>query len=191
MARYLVSIGKLDEEELIQIKALYPKKPVGYRPKQNLITTEQLNKLLTVATKEQRQILILLSETGLRVSELANLRLGHCVLDEEHSYINVKGGKGDKDRIVPLSQKAKEQLLNKDIKLLDNRYSIISRLKRLSDSSGLKVTPHSLRHYRITEWANDPRIPLVITQEWSGHSDIKVTMGYVKSKGLEYISKLY
>ncbi len=180
-ARYLYRYYKsLPKSEYEAIVSLYPRKPVGYRPRQLVISSAQYTELQEVATSKQRQIVVLLGETGLRLSELANLTLRYCHLsnDPTKSYAEVIRGKGDVDRFVPLSKKA--QIAIREYGQWPNNFSSLeSRLKRLRQKSGIELTAHSFRHYRITQWANNPKISLTTTQKWAGHSDIKTTMGYV------------
>ena len=66
--------------------------------------------LLQVAGKNRRDfaIVMLFLQTGLRVSELVNLRLGDVSLETKE--LTVRQGKGRKDRVVPLVGQALEAL---------------------------------------------------------------------------------
>jgi len=58
----------------------------------------ELERLLAVASRRDRLIIALLLDTGLRLSELAGLRIGDLLPD---GYLRVRG-KGGKERLVPL-----------------------------------------------------------------------------------------
>jgi integrase len=174
LSAYAKTLG--DSELISQIKSIYPRKPRGYRPKKLTIREDELQTLVRMATPTQRQVLILLAETGLRVSELAKLKIEDCNLSK--GFLRVLGGKFDKDRVVPLSNPAKRVILEYG-DWPDKRKAIQDRLVRLSKRTGIHITPHALRRYRITKWANNPKLSLSIVQKWSGHSSIVVTQGYV------------
>lgn len=66
------------------------------------LTKEEVKKLLSAippTRKRDRLIVLLLYGSGLRVSELCNLKISD--IDLRRSLIIVRGGKGAKDRIVP------------------------------------------------------------------------------------------
>jgi len=138
----------------------------------------------------------LMYATGMRVSELVNLRMDGVNIGAGFAKCF---GKGSKERIVPFGKKAKESLvryleksrpdfLKKHVSnflfltrlgkpmsrqtfwKIIKRYVKIARIKK-------KVTPHSLRHSfatHILERGADLRI----VQEMLGHSDISTTQIY-------------
>ena len=59
--------------------------------------------------QRNKAIIEVLFSCGLRVSELVNLTLSHLYLDEQ--YVRVVG-KGSKERLVPISEKAIQELRN-------------------------------------------------------------------------------
>ena len=132
-------------------------------------------------------IVALLSETGLRVSELLSIRVGD--IDFASSQVRVVGKYG-KERVVfmgPLSYRVvaefvKARSLTPRDKLLSMSYqAVYKRLKGLARRAGLdasRVTPHVLRHTFATE-ALRRGISLPALQRLLGHSDIKVTQLYL------------
>jgi integrase len=60
-----------------------------------------------------------------------------------------------------------------------DRHAVARRFHALSIKTGIDFSPHSLRHYRISMWANNPRIPIAIVQKWAGHSSLAVTQKYI------------
>lgn len=55
MAKYLHHKGMLQEKSIDKIKDLYPKKPLGYQPKQRIISTNELNKILSTIDQQRSQ----------------------------------------------------------------------------------------------------------------------------------------
>jgi integrase/recombinase XerD len=142
-----------------------------------------------------KAILELLYGCGLRVSELLNLREEDVFLKED--FIRVKG-KGDKERIVPLGEKAKKSLikylselrpvLNKKkspfifLTRLGNKLSRMGLWKRFQKyvtKSGIKkeCTPHTIRHSFATHLL-ERGASLRTVQILLGHADISTTQIY-------------
>ncbi|KLI76431.1 MULTISPECIES: site-specific tyrosine recombinase XerD [Lacticaseibacillus] len=143
-----------------------------------------------------RAIFELMYATGLRVSELIGLRM-----DQLHLAMNLLQvtGKGDKERLVPISPQATEwvnrYLRDARPQLIKQqqpkavfvnfhghaltRQAIWKNLKTYIASVGIQkdVTPHTLRHSfatRLLENGADLRV----VQELLGHSDISTTQIY-------------
>ena len=135
--------------------------------------------------------------SGLRVSELVNLTLNDIDLYNDTILIH---GKGNKERIVPLGDYAKEYLGqylkvrnelikrkngNPDKLFLNNHGKPITRngfnflLNKLLQEKGIdkEVTPHTLRHSFATHML-DNGADLRTIQELLGHSDIVTTRIY-------------
>ncbi len=142
-------------------------------------------------------IISMLYTSGLRVSELSQLKLTNIRWDEELLRII---GKGNKERIVPLGIKL-GSILRKYIDedrpkyankgngngavFLNNRGTILSRmaiwkiLKKPVSIVGFKkkVSPHTLRHSFATHLL-EGGADLRIVQELLGHSDLSTTQIY-------------
>ena len=132
--------------------------------------------------------------SGLRLSELTALDIKHISLNANE--IRIIDGKGGKDRIVPLGNKAKDALQNwlnlraqwipktdaLFITQQGNRLTsrqISNRVKHIADKlgKGLKINPHMFRHSMAThilESSQDIRS----VQELLGHADISTTQVY-------------
>ena len=177
------------------------------------LENNELERLLAVPDKPRdRAILELLFSTGLRVSEL-------CALNRDS--INLKSGefavrgKGDKVRLVFLSETAKTAIknylekrvdvdgalfarqvksANKQDKLRLTPRSVERLVKYYSAKAGLskKVTPHSLRHSFATDLLmNGADIRSV--QELLGHSSITTTQIYthITNKQLREVHRVF
>ena len=157
-------------------------------------------------------LLSTLYATGLRVSELIELKLKNLMIDE--GLIRVFG-KGRKERIVPIGnlalshimlylQKLRPQLSRKGnsqgILFLNNRGKKLTRmsiwniLHENTVRSGInkKVSPHILRHSFATHLL-EGGADLRSVQEMLGHSDITTTQIYtnVDKTYLKEIHKQY
>lgn len=144
-----------------------------------------LDRLSNIENIKHRAILTLAYSTGMRVSEVCNLKL--LDIDSKRMLIYVKNGKGRKDRIVPLSltvlsllreyyksYKPKEYLFNGQI---DVQYSTRSCNEIVKKYLGRDYHFHLLRHSHATallEVGTDLRI----IQEQLGHRSSKTTEIY-------------
>lgn len=145
-----------------------------------------------------RAILETLYATGMRVSELINLKISD--LHQDIQLIKVLG-KGSKERLVPISDVAlswidkydnqvREKLIMKngafsDIIFLNSRGKKLSRqavwqlIKKYCQTANItkNVTPHTLRHTFATHLLENGA-DLRVVQELLGHSDITTTQIY-------------
>lgn len=170
--RFLVSKQLMDEAELSVVKKLYPKRSRYYQPKQLLLNHDQINKITSHC-----DIALFLSETGLRISEYCALTsdcLNYSSIPSQ-AAVFVKNGKGGKSRLVPFSKRAQGTMLD----FTYTRHSLDKHFRQVAILSNVKFSSHSFRHYRLTQWANNARIPITTVQKWAGHADIKTTMKYV------------
>jgi len=177
---------------------IMPKKPISL-PKS--ISEDDVVKLLDVPKPDSliglrdKAMLELLYASGVRISELVNIKFSD--LDLERNIIKVFG-KGSKERLVPFGEDAAqcisayidERKKNKDIAsikyiFLNNRGSKISRhafwhrLKEYCLEIGLKrdISPHTLRHAFATHLLNRGA-DLRSVQVLLGHSDLSTTQIY-------------
>lgn len=144
--------------------------------------------------KRDRAMLELLYSCGLRVSELTSLRLSDLFFGE--GYIRVMG-KGSKQRLVPISNVARERIMlymdcrkakdfkNKDTLFLNNRGKALTRvmlftiIREAVLRAGIDktVSPHTFRHSFATHLlAGGASIRQV--QEMLGHESIETTEIY-------------
>jgi integrase/recombinase XerC len=150
----------------------------------------------SVGTKEKdlrdRAILELLYSSGLRVSELVGMNPNR--LDLDLGIVRVMG-KGRKERIVPVGEKAREALkaymeergiVEGEAALFSNSRggrltarSVGRLIKKYSRHSGIfqKVSPHSLRHTFATHLL-DAGADIREIQEMLGHSSLSTTQRY-------------
>ena len=181
--------------------------PRARRPLPHVLSVAEVDKLLGTAEAEanadvspQKQeaalrlyvLLELLYATGMRVSELVSLRRSAVMRDR--SFLNIRG-KGNKERIVPLTDSARDALqtwvatLPKEVTWLfpaSGEDGYLSRqvfardLKGLAARAGIassRVAPHVLRHAfasHLLQGGADLRV----VQTLLGHADISTTQIY-------------
>ncbi len=142
-----------------------------------------------------RAILELFYSTGLRVSELVNLRLDG--LSFEGGFLRCTG-KGNKERLIPVGSMAKEAILRylervKEIRakssspyvFLGRKKSPLTRMtawniiRRYSKQTRIfkKISPHTFRHSFATHLL-EGGADLRVVQELLGHADISTTQIY-------------
>ncbi len=143
-----------------------------------------------------RAMLAIMIYAGLRVSEVMNLKVSE--IDLENRVIAVNGGKGGKDRLIPISSKLHEYLILYlgDCKRL-KKTSIylfttlrgdgpvtMSGIKKMIDpikkGTGINFSPHKLRHTFATLML-EGGCDLFSLQKMLGHSDIKTTTIYLST----------
>jgi integrase/recombinase XerD len=146
--------------------------------------------------RRNKAMLEVLYSCGLRVSELVGLRLSGLFRGEE--FIKVTG-KGDKERLVPISRKAIREIDlylpdrnslviqpgNEDILFLNRRGRMLTRvmvftiIKELASAAGIKksVSPHTFRHSFATHLV-EGGADLRAVQEMLGHESIITTEIY-------------
>ena len=194
---YLMKNETIDNDITVNIDNL---KLGKYLP--STLTTEEIDLLMdfplnTPFDFRTKAMLELMYGSGLRVSELVNLTLSD--IDLYNSTILIHG-KGNKERIVPLGEYAKDYLE----KYLDVRSELVKKkngyyeelflnnhgkpitrngfnflLNRLLKDKGINknVTPHTLRHSFATHML-DNGADLRTIQELLGHSDVVTTRIY-------------
>lgn len=168
------------------------------------LSVDEVNRLLEQPNVNEklglrdRALLETLYATGIRVSELINLKFND--LHEELKLLKVFG-KGSKERLIPISdvavswiksyqEKVRDPLLlkagkNSDYIFLNNRGGALTRqavwqiIKQYCQLAGIKknVTPHTLRHTFATHLLENGA-DLRVVQEILGHSDISTTQIY-------------
>jgi len=146
--------------------------------------------------QRNKAIIEVLFSCGLRVSELVTLKLSDLYIEEQ--FVRVLG-KGSKERLVPISQKAIKELNywfqdrnqlhikpgEQDYVFLNRRGSHLTRvmilimIKRQAEKTGIKktISPHTLRHSFATvllEGGADLRA----IQAMLGHESIGTTEIY-------------
>ena len=173
--------------------------PKAGRTLPDVLTTDEIDRLIssievdTVKGRRDRAIVEVLYSCGLRVSELITLRVSDLFFGE--GYIRVIG-KGDKQRLVPISDLARERISlylderkaaksNEEVLFLNNRGKQLTRvmiftiLRRAALRAGIdkKISPHTLRHSFATHLL-EGGAGIRQVQELLGHESILTTEIY-------------
>ena len=166
-----------------------------------ILTEDEVTKLLDIALADNysyrnKAMLELMYSSGLRVSELINLKLEN--IDIQNELIRTMG-KGSKERILPIGEYASKYLnmyisnyRQKLLKRSDNGYLFLNNhgnnmtrqaffkiIKKIAKEKGINknISPHTLRHSfasHMLKYGADLRT----IQELLGHSDISTTQIY-------------
>lgn len=172
-----------------------------------VVSVPDIEKIMSNHLDEIEAVIMeLLYGAGLRVSELVNLELGN--IDTTAKYIRCFG-KGSKERIIPIGEKAKKAIANyfrirefliKKYKL-ETKHFLIKQNGRLMTRQDVYVfirkqgvllkkhiSPHTLRHSFATHMLENGA-DLRVVQELLGHSDVSTTQLYthVSKKRLKEI----
>lgn len=168
----------------------------------DILSVEEIDNLISAIDRSTREgqrncaILETLYSCGLRVSELCNLKISDLYLND--GFIKVEG-KGSKQRLVPISPRAIEEIKNyfitrneglikpgyEDFLFISKFGKNISRImvfhiiKELADKIGLKksISPHTFRHSFATHLL-EGGANLRAIQSMLGHESIGTTEIY-------------
>ena len=192
---YLDGYIKDDPTELLESPKLGDHLP-------EVLTTEEVDRLEQAIDlskwegQRNKAIIEVLFSCGLRVSELVNLKMSALYLDEQ--FVRIMG-KGNKERLVPISENAIKQLKywfidrshmnikpgEEDYVFLNRRGAHLTRtmilimIKRLGAEAGIQktISPHTLRHSFATALL-DGGADLRAIQSMLGHESIGTTEIY-------------
>ena len=167
----------------------------------NTLTEDEVDKLLDIELKDaysyrNKAMLEVLYATGLRVSELVNLKMEN--IDFELDIIRTFG-KGNKERVIPIGEYARYYL---DLYLNNYRYELIKHgnneyvflnnhgnnmtrvgffkiIKSIASEKGInkEISPHVLRHSFASHLLKHGA-DLRTIQELLGHSNVSTTQIY-------------
>lgn len=196
--KFLVYDGLLPENPTKLLEA--PK--IG-RKLPNILTVEEIDAMLNAVEmykpegQRNKAIIEMLYSCGLRVSELIGIKLSN--INFRMGVIKIDG-KGNKERIIPLSKNAKVEIKQylkvyrdylditkecEDVLFLNKRGASLSRvmvfniIKHLAQRAGIKknVSPHTFRHSFASHLVSGGA-DLRAVQEMLGHESILTTEIY-------------
>lgn len=195
--KYLIysDIIDTDPTELMEM-------PKGAQHLPEVLTTDEIDRIIAaidLSTNEgqrNRAIIEVLYGSGLRVSELIGILMSDMHMDERYMIVR---GKGNKQRIVPISEEAIKQInlwlidrnlldikpTNEDYLFLNRRGAKLTRVmiltivKRLAAAAGIKknISPHTFRHSFATHLLQGGA-NLRIIQMLLGHENLTTTEIY-------------
>lgn len=167
-----------------------------------VLSVEEMQRLIFACSNiKHKTILCLMYSTGLRISEVINLKIQN--IDSSRMIINIIDAKGGKDRQVTLDPllldllrlyykeyRPVTYLFNGKDLLQYSESSIAQFLQKYANIAGLrkKVNPHLIRHCYATH-LHEAGTDLTIVQRLLGHASIKTTQIYSHTSH-NHISKL-
>ncbi len=191
---------------------------VGQDPSYNVLTEEELGRILSAARAGSHRdyvLLAVLAGAGLREAEVVSLKISDIrEVGEEQVIVRVMG-KGSKIRAVPISPDL-WRLVQRHVLLTGRSLTshadarkplFVSRegggekplttravrylVKKYANSAGITkaISPHSIRHTVGTNMAVN-EAPLLVIQQFLGHADPKTTLRYIR-RAEELASKAY
>ncbi len=186
--RFLHAEGYMENLITFEMPKIPDKRPL-------VLTAEQLDKVLDKGceTPRDRSLILVLADTGLRRAEACALKWGR--VDLKGGLINVRNGKGGKDRSVMIGAKARRSLLRYSRTVPNDTIDPVfpskrtgdhltgqgmrNWVRRISNRSGIKVTPHALRRTFATLSLRAGMNPLHL-QALMGHSTLEMTRRYIQ-----------
>ena len=162
-----------------------------------VLSRSEVGRVLSLVRQPHYRVcLSTLYSCGLRLSEGLGLQVAD--IDSSRMLLHIKGGKGNKDRYVPLPQRTLEQLREYWAQHRHRALLFPSRQgcragQQPMDASGLRralkaavreaglskrVTIHSLRHSYATHLV-EAGVSLQLVQRYLGHSSLAATYVYI------------
>jgi len=131
-----------------------------------------VSELRSLGEDEMADLVVILVDTGMRLSEA--LRLVRKDVDFDHNLIMIWESKNDRPRSVPMTKRVVQILKHRNkFTLSDNRVKYLFRKTR----PAIEVTIHTLRHTCASRLVQKG-VSLYVVQRWLGHSTIHVTERY-------------
>jgi integrase/recombinase XerD len=189
---------------------------VGQDPAYNVLTEDELSRMLAAARSSNYRdyvMLAVMAACGLREAEVVGIKVGDFLETGDQIFLRVLG-KGDKIRNVPISPDL-WRLVQRFVLLTERSFtshpdsrkplftsrvgkgkelttrSVRNIVKKYVRAAGIvkAISPHSIRHTVGTNMAMN-EAPLLVIQQFLGHSDPKTTMRYIR-RAEEIASRAY
>lgn len=192
---FLVSTGHLKDNPAAKVKKIKQQKTAEVAALSNSELYRLKRMFYLEGNKRDIAIFELMINTGLRESEVCNLKLDDIVMSERKGVVIVRSGKGEKYREVPLNANVRRAIQaylevrpnrgnylfvsNKSERLSESQlYRII---RKYADMAGIKAHPHMLRHTFATKLLREGKIDLPTLQNLLGHANINTTAIYTRA----------
>ena len=184
--RYMIHNGYIQDSDVF-----FAQSPKLHITEPNIIDYKDINSTIDDVNidTDTRTIILLIAETGLRISEVLSLR--PLDFDKANKIITISG-KGSRLRHCYYSNRIAD-MLNKYYRYTnkcDNLFSGNERVIRKKiwmalhkHSNAIKTSPHILRHSFATHLISNG-MSLINLQGILGHSDITTTRKYINAQSL-------
>jgi len=167
-----------------------------------VLSKEEIKKLFNAIDNEKHLLMAqLMYGSGLRVSELSNLKIRDLDLNKNYGF--VRSGKGNKDRIFIVANKLKDKLKNliSEEKLEKNNFLFVSNRNKRYNSGTIRsillkagkkahidkrISPHVLRHSFATQLIRNGYSVLEV-QSLLGHKSPETTFIYLHTASPDMI----
>jgi len=192
---WLVAEGVIEVNPMAKIrKPRVPQKIINTFTDQHIMALLKMCDTGTFTGLRNRAMVIMLIDTGLRLSELASIQLGD--IDIEHGLIKVMG-KGAKERFVAFGKRAQKAVLKYLLARHDDHTCLwvteerqpmqsrgiqimIRRLGQRAELQGVRCSPHTFRHTFATRSLLNGGGQRFV-QSLLGHSSGRMTENYIRS----------
>ena len=191
-SKWLTSEGRLPADPFVTVKLSRPSRKIP-----EPFSDEEVKALLkatrhTQNPRRDKAILLLLLDSGLRVSELAGLEVERIHFENGTATAKVRG-KGNKERMAPIGREATRELRNylgdrrsgwlfpgRNGKPLGTRRLeyIVERCARIAGVNGKRCSPHTFRHTFARKYLLNGGDTFSL-QQILGHSSLQTVRLYV------------
>jgi len=173
--------------------------PSGLKPSEVQLLLQAAGQSKHGHAKRNYTLLHLMLQTGLRVNEVAELKLSNIELSERSGMVHVRLGKGRKARDIPLNTKIRRALklyllsrnadVDTDHVFVSERQSplstrsiqaIIQALSKRSNIKRVKISPHTLRHTFAINYLKQNPANIVQLANLMGHESLDTTAIYTR-----------
>ena len=161
--------------------------------KEKIVSKDTINKMISLSNEKNGLIIKTLYVTGLRVSELINIKKEDCkkTIEDNIVYMSISViGKGNKERKIKLDT----ELYNKIIKTFNSKIYLFENknkkrftrqaVYRIVNTAGIKaigtrqVHPHTLRNSFATELLINENKSLKVVSKYLGHGTTAITSDF-------------
>jgi integrase/recombinase XerD len=196
LCKFMLMDGLLKEDPIENLLT-----PKGWKRIPRIIGTDEVSSLLKKPegnnlSLRDRAMLEIMYSSGLRASEVVNLKTGD--INFEAGFLTLTG-KGSKQRVVPIHEQALSTIkryINESrpvfLKKKTSNYLFLAKggkpmtrqrlwqlIKKYSAELSVKISPHTLRHCFASHLL-DGGADLRALQKMLGHTDISTTQIYTK-----------
>lgn len=165
-----------------------------------VLSADEVSRVLKACSVQEKAIILLMVDTGLRRSEVTSLDWGD--LDMNTGLTRIRRGKGGKARSVVLGASTRRALLTYRRQLEDTRDNapliqsslggrftgsgLLQLFRRIHKASGMPITPHSLRRTFVILSLRSGMDPLHL-QALLGHGSLEMVYHYAQMQDEDLI----